>query len=159
MLKWLAITFGIALLAAGTWFSATEFLTALQRSRQKRTMADMRHIGTALEARATDFKSLTMGPVRHVPSGTLHRVSHEDLERALIPVYTRKVPRLDHWGEPLRVYVGNYDEQGRARDYLVRTFGSDRRADTSRYTHKTISRLSQDVVFTNGNFLQYPVGI
>jgi hypothetical protein len=159
MLKWLTIAFGIALLAAGAWFSATDFMTSLERRRQKQTMADMRTIGTALEARAADLKSLTMGPVRHVPAGTLHRVAHEDLARALIPTYTRELPRLDQWGEPIRVYVGNYDEKGRARDYLVRTFGSDRRADTSHYTYKTISRFSEDVVYANGNFLQRPEGI
>ena len=159
MVKWLAIAVATALTACFASCAVDELRTALQRSRQKRTMADMRQIATALEARATDVKSLTMGPVRNVPPGTLHRVAHEDVERALIPTYTRKIPRLDGWGEPIRVYVGNYDEKGRARDYLVRTFGSDRRADTSRYTHTKTSRFSQDVVFTNGNFLQYPEGI
>lgn len=37
-------------------------LTARNRSRQKRTMADVRTIATALEARASDLNSYTIDP-------------------------------------------------------------------------------------------------
>ncbi|MGZ7080554.1 MAG: prepilin-type N-terminal cleavage/methylation domain-containing protein, partial [Thermoanaerobaculia bacterium] len=43
----------IAILAA---IAIANYLTALQRARQKRTMADMRTIATAWEARATETR-------------------------------------------------------------------------------------------------------
>ena len=81
-----------------------------------------------------DFKSYTVGPVRRLPADTLHRVSPAELEGALVPVYARTLSLVDGWGQPIRVYVGGYDEQGRAKDYVVRSLGSDRRAETSRYS-------------------------
>lgn len=159
MVKRIKIALITTLIALVVWVAATNFMTSLERSRQNKTMADVRNIATALEARATDFKSYTMGPVRRLPAGTFHRVPQAEVERALIPVYVRKLPRLDGWGQPIRVYVGGYDEKGRAQDYLVRSFGSDRRADTSRYVMGVTNSLQEDVVFSNGNFIRRPEGL
>ena len=144
------------------WIVSTayaSFSEALQRSRQKRTMADMRSLATALEARAQDRKSFTMGTPRRMPAGMAHVVPHAQVERALVPVYATRVPRLDAWGTPLGVYVGGYDAEGRAQHYVIRSFGSDRRADRSRYTHAVNTTFHEDLVFTDGNFFRYPEGI
>ncbi|HVE72310.1 MAG TPA: hypothetical protein VNI54_13155 [Thermoanaerobaculia bacterium] len=134
----------------------TDIVTALKRSRQKRTMADMRSIATGLEALATDRKGYNIGPVRRLPRGTMHRVPFAEVERALVPVYMKSVPRLDGWGEPFRIYVGGYDEKGRARDMLIRSFGSDRRAKGSFYTIGKTRTMAEDLVFSAGNFVRYP---
>jgi general secretion pathway protein G len=144
------------------WIVSTayaSFSEALERSRQKRTMADMRSLATGLEARAQDRKSFTMGTPRPMPDGTAHVVPHAEIERALIPVYVKQVPRLDAWGEPLGVYVGGYDAEGRAQHYVIRSLGSDGRADRSRYTHGVNTTFHEDLVFTDGNFFRYPEGI
>lgn len=155
MWKWLAGALVIVVAAC----TGSNFLEALNRSRQRRTMADMRSIATALEALATDRKAFSITPRRPVAADTLHSVTRAELERALVPVYIRKLPQLDGWGEPFRVYVGGYDAHGRAQQYLVRSFGSDRRADTAKYQYGTISRFDQDVVFSNGSFFRRPEGI
>ena len=155
----LGIALITTLIAAAGWAVAINVIRNTERNRRNRTMADMRSIATALEARATDFKSFTMGPVRRLPPGTFHRVPQVEVERALIPVYVRKLPRLDGWGQPIRVYVGGYDQKGRAQDYLVRSFGSDRRADTSRYVLGITTSMQEDVIFSNGSFIRRPEGI
>lgn len=119
------------------------FLTAMNRSRQKRSMADMRTIAMAWEARATDLKSYSVDS-----SG--HRISVDDLERALAPTYLRKLPRRDGWRY-------EFELQSAPDSYVVRSLGSDGRSDGLPYIGATTS-FSQDLVFANGTFTQYPEG-
>src|SRR5881397_2244800 len=75
--------------------------TAMQRSDQKRTMADMRTIATAWEARATDRNTYLVGH-----PGV---VSYGDLRRALEPKYVKHLPRNDGWGDAF-VFAGTDQE-------------------------------------------------
>ena len=155
MWKWVsaAVVAGLAALIV------PNLLEALERSRQKRSMADMRSIATGWEARAEDLKTFAVGSRRAVPPGTFHSVPLAELERALVPTYIRKLPRLDGWGNAFDVYVGGYDAEGRAKHYLVRSRGSDGRAETSRYRHGETSSFREDLVFANGNFIRHAGGI
>src|SRR5687768_1084431 len=54
-----------AFLGALGWTAVLELLEARNRAFQKRTMADMRTIGQALEARATETKTYGLHPGRH----------------------------------------------------------------------------------------------
>jgi hypothetical protein len=161
MRKWLAIVATLALLPTLWIVFVADFglFVALDRGRRNRTMADMRSLATGLEARAQERKSFTMGTPRRMPAGTAHAVPHAELERALMPTYLRRVPRLDGWGQPLGVYVGGYDAEGRAQHYVIRSSGSDRRVDASRYTRGRITTLREDIVFADGNFIRYPEGM
>src|SRR5207244_12329058 len=76
----------IGILAA---FAIPNLLTAMQRSKQKRTMADIRTVATELESYEADHKSY--------PSAT----SIDELMHALVPKYARSVPVIDGWGARL----------------------------------------------------------
>lgn len=106
-------------------------------------MADLRTIATAWEARATDVKSYSVDS-----SG--HRITVDDLERALAPTYIRKFPRRDGWGY-------EFELQSAPNSYAVRSLGSVGRSDGLPYIGATTS-FSQDLVFANGSFTQYPEG-
>jgi hypothetical protein len=153
----LALVIVVMLVAIGE--AIPDILDTLDRRRQNQTMANMRTIATSLEAWATDAKSYNFGPARPLPVGEFHAVSHAELERALVPTYVRKLPRLDGWGQPILVYVGGYDDKGRAQHYAVRSFGSDRRPDEHRYARGTITRYSADIVFSDGHFVRHPPGM
>jgi general secretion pathway protein G len=141
-------------------------LKAMDRSRQKRTMADMRTIATALEARATDLSSYAIVPyARHTSPGkrveafgTLHRETFADLERALVPKYIRKLPRQDGWGEDFDIRTGNYNDKGEAMLYALRSYGRDGRAEGDSYTARPIQSFDEDIVYAEGQFFQYPEG-
>ena len=141
--------------------------TAMDRSRQNKTMADMRTIATALEARATDLNSYTIDPAtRWMDSGTrvdefetLHRESFEDLERALVPRYIKTLPRRDGWENEFDVRTGKYNDKGQASLYAIRSYGSDGRLDRRVYTGRTITEVSEDLVYADGSFIQYPEGV
>src|SRR5438094_4453816 len=82
--------------------------TAMQRSDQKRTMADMRTIATAWEARATDRNTYLVGRPGIV--------AYDDLHRALEPKYVKQLPRDDGWDNPF-VFAANDQE------YSIRAIG------------------------------------
>lgn len=132
---------------------APNLLTARNRSRQKRTMADMRSLATALEARAADTTTYAIDSLPVHPTATdftsLTPVPLDALERALTPKYIRKQPRLDGWGNEFEVRLS-------AKTYAIRSRGSDGDADpVIRFNHR-IESFEEDLVFEGGNFTQYP---
>src|SRR2546428_8862739 len=81
----------IGILAA---IAIPNLLTAMQRSKQKRTMADMRTMATAWEARATDVNRYNAAGVT-MPSGA---VTIDNLTTFLAPTYVKTFPQRDGWG-------------------------------------------------------------
>src|SRR3954452_4978240 len=79
----------IGILAA---IAIPNLLTAMQRSRQKRTMADMRTVATAWEARATDVNKYNAAAA--FPTNSIDLT---DLTTYLSPTYTQKFPTKDGW--------------------------------------------------------------
>jgi general secretion pathway protein G len=137
-------------------------LTARERSRQKRTMADMRTLATALEAYATDRNSYDLDDF-HGPNAAdamqfeaMHRVRLADLERVLVPTYIKKLPKKDGWGREFEVRTGNYDDHGHAAAYALRSPGSDGIVERGPYDERATFSLDNDLVFSNGSFIRYP---
>src|SRR5437660_5615825 len=82
----------IGILAA---IAIPNLLTAMQRSKQKRSMADIRTIATAWEARATDANSYAAaGATFSFPSQT----TYATLSTRLAPTYIKSLPQNDGWG-------------------------------------------------------------
>lgn len=127
--------------------------TAWNRSRQKRTMADMRSLATAFEARATDENTYAIDslpvPLTATDFTSLTPVSLDAFERALKPKYIRKFPRVDGWGNEFEVRIG-------AKSYAIRSRGSDGDAQPVIRFNYRIQSFEEDLVFADGNFIQYP---
>lgn len=135
----------IGILAA---IAIPNLLTAMQRSKQKRTMADMRSIATAWEARATDVNQYTAAgavtfPADDMPIGTL--------ASNLQPTYIKKMPQTDGWGSV-------YDAQATANAYSIESYGRDKTNQTTD-DGGGMSDFNADIIFQNGSFVQYPEGI
>lgn len=118
-------------------------LTAMQRSRQKRTMADMRTISTALEAYGTDHYDL-----KEYPPGT----TVKELRSHLQPVFVKNLPTIDGWTTEMR-YM-RLPERG----YVIVSAGADKTfdAEPDQYTKGPTQNFDCDIVFANGEFVQYP---
>src|SRR5207249_10135284 len=84
----------IGILAA---IAIPNLLTAMQRARQKRSMADMRTIATAWESRATETNSYTAAAAAHALAGA---VTYQNLTDGLTPTYVKLIPRNDGWSQP-----------------------------------------------------------
>jgi type II secretion system protein G len=141
----------IGILAA---IAIPNLLTALQRSRQKRSMADIRSIATAWESRATDTNS-------YQAAGALITWPKPDqdvtaIEAMLVPTYTRKFGSYDGWGTKFQIGFTN-------RSYSIESLGADQKDDgdgtTSTASPIVTGNFDCDIVFSNGNFVMYPEGI
>src|SRR5476651_2217805 len=83
----------IGILAA---IAIPNLLTAMQRSKQKRTMADMRSLATAWEARATDVNKYNAAAI---PDQAV-QITTANLTAGLTPTYIKVLPAKDGWGVP-----------------------------------------------------------
>ncbi len=121
-------------------------LTAQQRARQKRTMADMRVIAVALETYGIDHLQ------EEYPPGEFA----ESLGPYLQPKYMKVLPGLDGWGTGIR-----YSPLPN-RGYMIRSAGADKTFEGSsldQYAEGATSNFDCDIVFANGKFVQYPEGV
>ena len=142
----------IGILAA---IAIPNLLTAMQRSRQKRTMADIRSVATAWEARATDMNTYALaGAGITIPAFTGAPTTAE-LASALSPTYIKSMPQNDAWGT-------QFDVGADAAAYVIASYGKDKAADEATGTSITpgaTTKFDNDIIFSNGSFLVYPEGV
>lgn len=131
-------------------------ITAMERSRQKRTMADMRSLATAWEARNVECSRYNAAGFQ-VP-GVTDVVKVDDLETALSPTYIRTMPKEDGWHHPFELYTSQpWSGTTPAQAYAIISPGRDGRFQSTATTGAT-TNFDCDIVFSNGSFLQYPLG-
>ena len=116
-------------------------LNAINRGRQKRSMADMRTIATAIEAYGADHQ--------HYPEGAQ---SVADLEPALVPEYAVDLPAVDGWRTPFEVLTADDGSW-----YEIASLGRDK-LPGDRVGGPTTD-FDCDLVWANGQFIQWPEGI
>jgi len=135
----------IGILAA---IAIPNLLTAMQRSRQKRTMADLRSLATAVEAYKVDHNALPAG--QDVAA----------LQPQLTPTYIKSIPVKDGWDHPLR-----YDcmPAGQCQSYAIGSGGKDgvfEHDDLSHYKGSgAATNFDCDIVYSDGEFVRYPEGV
>jgi len=120
-------------------------LNAIDRGKQKRTMADLRSMGTAIEEYSIDnnFYPKSMGDVA-------------DLKAQVTPTYIRQIPEQDGWGQPF--YVSTDTSGG---GYTLASCGKGAGTCGSWTVSGTggkTTQFSDDIVFMNGSFVQWPEG-
>jgi type II secretion system protein G len=148
LLELLIVVAIIGILAA---IAIPNFLTAMQRSRQKRTMADIRTIATAWEARATDTNRYTAaGSALTWPESAVSVVA---LENFLVPTYIKKLPEYDGWSDQFQI-------GSRINSYSIESYGADKTDETETQGNTIITNnFDCDIIFSEGNFVKYPEGV
>ena len=140
----------IGILAA---IAIPNLLTAMQRSRQKRTMADMRTIATAWEARATDVNQYTAAGALSWPATS---DSITTISARLQPTYIKSVPVYDGWSQEFR--VGSDVDS-----YSIKSTGADKSDNTASTTSAagptTTGNFDCDIIYSDGAFVVYPEGV
>jgi type II secretion system protein G len=143
----------IGILAA---IAIPNLLTAMQRSRQKRSMADMRTVAQALEARATDVNSYSISGTDVTITWPATNSSVEVLTPPLTPTYVKRIPIYDGWGSKFQVGLT-------AQSYAFKSFGADKTDNTASTTSTTqpitTAVFDCDIIFSEGTFVQYPEGV
>jgi len=115
-------------------------LNAIDRGKQKRTMADMRSIGTAVESYAVDNNFYP------------HSANMAALTPVLEPIYIKKTPLNDGWNHPLIYSPSATAGVG----YTVRSYAKDNTADAA--PGGQTSTFNADIIFIDGQFVQWPEG-
>jgi type II secretory pathway pseudopilin PulG len=145
-----AVVMIIGIIAA---IAIPNLLNAIHRGRQKRTVADMRTIGTAVEAYAVDN-------YRYPYAGSIAELAAE-----LEPKYVRNLPRTDGWGGSFEYACWQVDPDSTGCDrYVLASPGKDfilEVQDLGEYAaEQTRTRIFDcDIVYSNGSFVQFPEGL
>ena len=111
-------------------------LNAIDRGKQKRTMADLRSVGTAVESYSIDNN---VYPVAAAMS---------TLEGFIEPVYIRTAPLTDGWTRTFQV-------SATIGEYTVCSGGKDGGTCTTDGAGATQS-FNSSITFTSGQFVQWP---
>jgi type II secretion system protein G len=152
----------IGILAA---IAIPNLLTAMQRSKQKRTMADMRTIATAWEARATDVNKYNAAGTISAITACSNNIATASLSGALSPTYIKLLPNKDGWGNKIKFYGDQpWNDPKPAQNYIVWSAAKDGDSAGTGGWEATpnggaTTSFNNDIIFSNGVFLQYPEGV
>jgi general secretion pathway protein G len=119
-------------------------LNAIDRGKQKRTMADLRSMGTAIEEYSIDNN--------FYPVAT----DVAELETSVTPSYIRKLPERDGWGMDIAV-------DSTSSEYTLGSCGKGASSCDGGTLAlvgsggKTTS-FGDHIIFSNGSFVQWPEG-
>ncbi len=139
----------IGILAA---IAIPNLLAAVQRGRQKKSMADMRSLATAIESYAVDYNIYPTGTCE---GGLYTADTATALTTAsfavLQPSYIAKAPLADGWGH-FYAYVSPTAQD----QYRLECWGRDGVQGT--ITCGTTHDFNDDILYANGTFIQWPEG-
>ena len=113
-------------------------LNAIDRGKQKRTMADMRSIGTEVESYAVDNNVYPVAVTALALKGIVETGA-----------YIKNMPTADGWNNTFQVAAAT-------TEYTIYSFGKDN-SGTSCLTGTTTT-FNDQICFINGQFLRYPAG-
>jgi type II secretion system protein G len=129
----------VAIIGIISAIAVVNLLNAVDKAKQKRSMADMRTIGQAVEAYGTDNARYPFGIVTW---GALKPILH--------PHFMKDPPDVDGWNNGWEV------DSSSGTDYSIVSAGKDG-ADGPR-TGGTTQQFDCDIVFSDGRFFQWPQG-
>jgi general secretion pathway protein G len=129
----------VAIIGLVAAIAIPNLINAINRARQKRTMADMRGIAEAVEMYQTD---VLLFPV--------HDGVDADLLKVDLRIYVEQFNGSDGWNKPF-YYISDGEH------YTLTSFGRDGLVDATSSFGPT-SEFETDIVFSDGAFVQWPEG-
>ena len=120
-------------------------LNAIQRGKQKRTMSDLRSIGTAVESYQVDNG--------YIPSATTGTVA-STINTPLTPTFIKVMPSVDAWkGNLYYVHSG-----ATIAEYSIVSYGKDSAGEGTLPALGATTNFNRDIYFSNGQFAIAPEG-
>ncbi len=146
----------VAIIGIIAGIAIPNLLIAISRSRQRRSMADMRSIATAWEARNVETGRYNAAGVA-VP-GVDQPVDLSALTTALSPTYIKQMPLYDGWEHPFACFTNQaWGGSATAETYAIISPGRDGQFATTE-TLGMFQSFDCDIIYSNGSFLTYPEG-
>src|SRR6476659_339837 len=128
----------IGILAA---IAIPNLLSAVQRGKQKRTMADIRTLATAIEAYAVDNNNYVAGTCAAGLFTDIGTATNASSFTALTPTYIASAPKNDGWGHALL-----YNSPQPYDRYNIISYGRDGAAGTT--VCGTTTGLNDDIIYS-----------
>jgi general secretion pathway protein G len=119
-------------------------LNAIDRGKQKRTMADIRSVGTAVESYAVDYNKYPYNL-----DGTVEAVLDDHIQ----PTYIKKCPLADGWTNALY-----YESDANGGLYSIGSPGKGASAEPVWTVSGPTDEFADDIIFSTGSFTLYPEG-
>ncbi len=143
----------VAIIGVLSAIAIWNYFIAIQRAKQKRTMADMRAIAMSWEVYAQENQSYVpaSATVFDFPTTPL---TGDQLRKALVPKYLRSFPSEDGWGNEYDFAIES-SEGGSVTNYAIRSRGADATVDDS-YDQAQTSSFNNDIIFSSGVFVVSP---
>ena len=130
----------VAIVGIVSALSIAAFGNALDKGKQKRTMMDLHSIGEATEAYSIDHSTYPVG------------MANWAMMRPLIsPFFIREPPDADGWAKD---WIAATDAAG--KNYSLVSLGKD--GIQGSWTGGMTTSFTCDIVFSNGQFFQWPQG-
>ncbi|MCH7823358.1 MAG: type II secretion system protein GspG [Acidobacteria bacterium] len=125
----------VAIIGIIAAIAVPQLMNAMDRGRQRRSMADMRNIATANGTYRVDTSAYVT---------TL---------AGLVPAYMQVTPANDGWGT---AWVYAFD--GANDSYTITSYGSDKASGPAAPTPWINDPYTPDITLTDGQFIQAPTG-
>lgn len=144
----------VAIIGVLVAIATINYRKAIERARQRRSMADMRSLATAVEAYAADLEryppssAFTLPPGLPLPSDNLALMG-----TYIQPTYIRVVPMVDGWNSWF-----TYATTPSKTDYAVRSNGRAGEPQGAPLYGPTTD-FKDDIILVNGQFVQWPEGV
>ena len=132
----------VAIIGISAAIAIPNLLNAIDRGKQKRSMADLRSIGTAVEAYSVDTNIY--------PTAS----DMTALKSVLEPIYIKKMPMTDGWNTQMEYNPSSTAGAG----YTVKSYGKGAQEEGSPAGGKTTD-FTKDIIFVDGQFTQWPEGV
>ncbi|HEV7668100.1 MAG TPA: prepilin-type N-terminal cleavage/methylation domain-containing protein [Thermoanaerobaculia bacterium] len=135
-------------------------LDAMQKAKQKRTVSEIKIVGTGLMSWLTDQ---TGAAAAGATTTTVTKISDyvtitpTVLQTVLQPNYVGLLPRLDGWKHPYDYYL-NVTDPTNKHVMAIRSSGLDGTPSGDTYTYGSFfpTDYAQDIVWTDGFFVRWP---
>lgn len=150
LIELLIVVAVIGILAA---IAIPNLLVAMNRAKQKRTVADIKNLANAWESRQVDLGAYSSAGATFTWPDTTY--SGAGMIGLLAPTYMRTVPTNDGWSRPM-----DFATDGRgSQDYGIRSAGKDGIFSGATYTLGPVVKFDCDIVYSNGAFVNWPEGV
>lgn len=128
--------------------------------RQKRTVADIRNVGTAMFSWLTDQVGAGAAGEQQIDLAQYPAISRDELQGILVPTYIKVVPEKDGWGHPYEYYLAAKEPLAE-KVMCIRSPGRDGAFSAWAYKIGSVNPqdFDQDIVWCDGFFVSWPQAV
>jgi type II secretion system protein G len=145
----------VAIIGIIVAISVANYMNAIEKARQRQTMANMRSISTAVEIYLADWNAYPPSAAYTLPSGLSLPTTPIGVKLSgyIYPTYMNRVPMVDGWNSWF-VYSSTPTSYN---DYCLGSNAKGGLPDASPKYGPTTS-FTDDILMVDSNFVQFPSG-